>query len=478
MTTNEMQCKEMVNGTTTKRPWRIRSSEIAKRCHNPIRSLVEGLKITPNPDKPMIALSIGDPTVFGNLRTAQEVIDAVTESIHSLKFNGYAPCIGYLDAREAIAKYISQSGERVEAKDVIICSGCSQALELAISVLASPGQNILIPRPGFPSYKMVADCIGVSCKSYDLLPEHNWQANLSQLESLVDKNTAAIIVNNPSNPCGSVYSKSHLNAILEIAARHCVPIISDEVYEKFVFNGKKFYSLGQLSKDVPILTCGGLAKRFLVPGWRQGWIIIHDRHNAFQPEIYQGLVALSQTTMGSNTLVQGSIPAILTKTPAAFFEDTLAAVEKNAKLAYEILSKAPGLSPIMPSGAMYMMVGFDLDKFPKFSNDLELVEQMVSEQSVFCLPGKAFDLSGYVRIVLTIPETQMEIACNRILEFCEAHFRPNETTYLEPLSFTERVLCFNGMEEIQTDCVHAKNGFQTNGNVDDIHEEKSELSKG
>ncbi|XP_071448916.1 tyrosine aminotransferase [Hetaerina americana] len=403
--------------------WCVRASALARNTFNPIRAIVENLRLAPHPDKPMIALSIGDPTIFGNLKPPQEAVEAVCASVQSMNYNGYAPSVGYQEAREAVAKYCSTSTAVVDAKDIILCSGCSHAIDLCISVLGNPGKNILVPRPGFSIYRTLAEGLGLKVKSYDLLPEQGWEADLEQMESQLDADTVAIIVNNPSNPCGSVFSKEHLLKILDIARRNYVPIIADEIYDHFVFPGHEFYSLGSLSEDVPILTCGGLTKRFLVPGWRMGWIVIHDRNGVFDQEIRKGLNCLSQRIIGSNTLVQGALPSILSNTPTEFFKETLSAVQGNAELAYDILDQVPGLTPIMPEGAMYMMVGIDMEKFPEFKTDLEFVEQMVTEESVFCLPGKCFDYPNYVRIVLTVPEAQMREACERIEDFCCRHFQ-------------------------------------------------------
>lgn len=147
--------------------------------------------------------------------------------------------------------------------------------------------------------------------------------DLVDLENKIDKKTSAIVIINPSNPCGSVYSKNHLKEILAVAERNFLPIIADEIYEHLVFPGHKFYPLASLSKNVPVLSCSGITKRFLVPGWRMGWIIIHDRHNAFSASIKGGLINLSQRIIGSNTLVQGALPTILSSTPQSFFDDVI-----------------------------------------------------------------------------------------------------------------------------------------------------------
>lgn len=189
--------------------------------------------------------------------------------------------LGYEESRKAVAEYSSINGLQVTSRDVILCSGCSCALDLCITVLANPGQNILVPRPGFAIYRTLAEGLGIQVKYYDLLvrisaksgatlfnldffcrqPDRQWEVDLAQLESVIDTRTAAIIVNNPSNPCGSVFSREHLSAIIEIAEQNRVPIIADEIYEHFVFKGHSFEPLASLSKNVPILSCSGLTKR-------------------------------------------------------------------------------------------------------------------------------------------------------------------------------------------------------------------------
>jgi len=412
------------NGKKIRPSWnKVRASMMSKNTFNPIRNILETMTLTPNPDKKMISLSIGDPTVFGNLKPAKNVVEAIGHGVNSGKCNGYAPSTGYVEARKAVAEHI---GDGIGADDVILCSGCSCSLDLCISAVANAGQNILVPRPGFPLYTTLANGLGIKTKEYNLLPEQDWQVDLEHMESVIDENTVAILVNNPSNPCGSVFDEDHLTEILKIAEKYCLLIIADEIYEHFVFNGseKSYTPIAKLSKNVPVLSCGGLTKRYLVPGWRLGWITIHERNGIFQESgIRKGLHSLSQRIIGANTIVQGALPSILKDTPASFFNQTLDIIEANAKLAFEKLSQVPGLRPVMPSGAMYMMVGIDRAGFSKtFNNDLEIVEAMVTEQSVFCLPGKCFNIPNFFRIVLTVPEKLMTEACDRIADFCENHY--------------------------------------------------------
>ncbi len=250
---------------------------------------------------------------------------------------------------------------------VMVNDGCGRQRSTHQLIPPSHTPNCQIPRPGFSLYKTLAVGLGIEVREYDLIPESDWEADTEHMESLADENTRAVVVNNPSNPCGSVYSREHLRDILKVAERHRLPIIADEIYDHFVFRpGRRFVPIASLTETVPVLCCGGLTKRFLVPGWRLGWITIHDRNGILGRQVRSGLKALSQRIIGANTLVQGALPMILKETPQHFFDATVAVVRSNAELAFERLRAVPGLRPVMPAGAMYMMVGVDRDYLPSF----------------------------------------------------------------------------------------------------------------
>lgn len=142
------------------------------------------------------------------------------------------------------------------------------------------------------------------------------------MESLIDAKTRAILINHPGNPCGNVFSKEHILDILAVAERHKLPIIADEVYEFMVFPGVEYHAFASLSKNVPVLTCSALSKRFLVPGIRMGWMVISDRHGALK-EVKKGLHNVTGRILGPNSTVQLALPEILQKTPQKFFDDTI-----------------------------------------------------------------------------------------------------------------------------------------------------------
>lgn len=138
------------------------------------------------------------------------------------------------------------------------------------------------------------------------------------MESLIDDKTKAILINNPGNPCGNVFSRLHLLEIIAIAERHNLTIISDEIYEYFTFGDVEFHPLSSLSKNVPVLTCSGLSKRFMMPGIRMGWILINDR-NGRLADVRQGLKNVTGRILGPCSAVQHALPEILRRTPETFF---------------------------------------------------------------------------------------------------------------------------------------------------------------
>ena len=233
--------------------------------------------------------------------------------------------------REAIAKEFGSETVILEASDIIMASACSGAIELSINVLCSPGDCILLPEPGFSLYQTICRSRGIQCLYYNCLPEKSWEIDLTQLESLLKShsNIKALLVNNPSNPCGSAFSLQHMHNILRKAEQYKIPIISDEVYHGMVFEHAQFYPFGHISKNVPVLTCGGLAKRYMVPGWRIGWVIVYDKHNAFQ-QVRKGLQDLATVLLGPNSVIQSAIPEIFKNTPKNYFSE----INKKLEVAY------------------------------------------------------------------------------------------------------------------------------------------------
>lgn len=403
--------------------WNVQLSQFGKVTVNPFRQMAENSKVVPNPKKSVVTLQLGDPTIFDNFKRPQAAFEAIKQAIDKDKFS-YVHTTGIKEARQAVADYVNKSGANVSSDDIMLTSGGSGSLEMCFLILANAGENILVPRPCF-SYRTWILGAAIEARAYNLNPSKDWEIDLEHLELQIDQKTRGILINQVGNPCGNVFSKQHLLDIIAIAERHRLPIICDDIYEHFVFPGVEYFSVASLSKNVPVLSCSGLTKRFIMPGLRMGWISIHDRHDALK-EIKQGLIRTCGRNLGPNCTVQIALPEILRNTPQEFFDDTTKRVHQHALVAFNLLRDAPGLNPIMPKGAFYMMIGINLKNFPEFSSCLEFVEGLIAEQSVLTFPGPCFDFPGYFRVVLTVPEDLIIEACNRIHEFCHKHFETSD----------------------------------------------------
>ncbi len=427
------------------------ASQHSHACINYIRQIVDRIKLPPaDPSLPLIPLSIGDPTLFGNLPPPPGVSAELALVVADGRSNGYSNSMGSPAARAAVARSVSTAAHPVTAEDVCVTSGCSHALLLAMDVLCDAGSNILVPSPGFSLYRTLGQYLAVDVRLYRLDPARNWEVDLAHLESLADSNTRAILLNNPSNPCGTNYSREHLLAVLELAERLKLPIISDEVYAGMVFGGEVFHSLSVLSERVPILLCGGLAKRYMVPGWRVGWLVLCDRQGLLvrhsfvlvvllvseslqaRGKIGEGVQRLSQTILGASSLVQAVVPHLLEHTPLAYHDYNCRVLEENAKCFVESLASAAGLSVVAPRAAMYCMVGIDLSLFPSFPSEVEFSQALLHEQQVFVLPGSCFTMPSYFRVVLCAPVATLKDAAKRICVFAAKHATPPRTVAASP----------------------------------------------
>ncbi|MES1914291.1 MAG: hypothetical protein MHM6MM_006381 [Cercozoa sp. M6MM] len=393
------------------------------RTRNPIREIVDTMRLQGSADKPVIPLSIGDPTVFGNLPFSESVSNAVISAVKGGESNGYVPAVGIEATRAAIAERFSRDGAELTAQDVVLASGASGALDLALCALCSSerNDNILLPSPGFSLYSTLCERYGVEIRKYPLVPEQDWNVDVAAMEALIDENTRAILVNNPSNPCGSVYSAEHLREILAVAEKHCLPIITDEIYADMVFSGETFVPMASLTSEVPILSVGGLAKQFLVPGWRMGWVLIHDRHGRFA-EVRAALAKLATLILGPNSLCQAAIPEIFSETEPEFYAELNATLERHTKLLVDRIAAIPGLTPIVPKGAMYLMIKVDIAKFRNINNDVDFARRLLNEQFVFVLPGKCFGADNFFRVVTCPPPEKLAEACDRIAAFCSDNY--------------------------------------------------------
>ena len=398
----------------------------------------------------------------------------------------------------------------VDSSHVVVASGCSGALDLVLRALLDPGTYLLVPNPGFPLYQVICESMGAHVLPYRLLPERDWEIDLDHVQSLVMASNLprhlirGVVVNNPSNPTGAVYSLEHLQDLVALC-NHCrLPIVADEIYGDITYQpsrpfiplanvvtmpttGRRRTTTGSTSSttsmscrtenksiSVPVITCSGLSKQFLVPGWRVGWAIFYDNDQHSLATIEKGTKALAQITLGASHLAQAMTVRILSSSLSSSFamkswrEQLRNSLSDNANLLQTILSKAPGLAISKAQGAMYLMVTFDPNEFDftqrrqeeeRQENEGSSVDnrqnvtrtthttageewsmQLLQEENVFVLPGSCFGLPNAFRLVFCAPKPTLQACAQRIVDFCQRHFvlTGQKTTHPKALSNTSR----------------------------------------
>ncbi|GAV74053.1 Aminotran_1_2 domain-containing protein [Cephalotus follicularis] len=375
-------------------------------------------------DKPIIPLGHGDPSVFPCFFTTPVAVEAIVDSVRSSQFNCYASSVGIPPARRAVAEYLSRDlSYKLSPDDVHLTVGCTQAIEVIISVLASPEANILLPRPGFPMYESRAAFSHLEARHFDLLPEKGWEIDLDSVEALVDENTVAMVIINPGNPCGNVYTFQHLKKVAETANKLGIFVIADEVYGHFAFGANSFVPMGELAYIVPVLTLGSISKTWIVPGWRLGWIVLNDPNDILKKAgIADSIKNYLSIITDPATFIQGAIPQILEKTEESFFSNVLSIAKKAADICYDKISEIPCITcPHKPEGGMFVMVELSLSLLDGITDDFDFCLKLAREDSVIVLPGVAVGYKNWLRIAFAVEPSILEEGLERLKKFCQRH---------------------------------------------------------
>jgi alanine-synthesizing transaminase len=363
----------------------------------------------------VLYLNIGDPNKFDS-RTPQHMIDAASVAM-TKNFNGYAPAEGILEAREAIVEDAKKKDIKCTTDDVIITTGVSEAIELALSALINPGENFLTPNPGYPLYTALVSKLDAQLNPYNLSEENNWQPDLESIKNAINEKTKAIIIINPNNPTGSVCDKDTLSQILELAAKNNMVVFADEIYDKLVFY-EKHVALASVAGDVPVITFNGLSKSYLVPGWRIGWMIFHNPNNVISSYI-EAIRKLVRARLCANHPLQYSIkPALLG--PQVHLVEFLNKLRQRGEFTEKRMNEIPGIKCNPITGAFYAFPTIDLDRFD-FKSDKEFIISLLKEEQVLCVHGSGFGRPNAFRIVFLPSMDTLEEAYNRIERFCKKH---------------------------------------------------------
>jgi len=396
-------------------------SEAVKRTKNKIRYYVENeiSKFKPAEKKPVV-LAIGDPVIYPDFRPDATVLATLADGVNH--FAGYVDNRGTLESREFLAKLYSTEKWKLEADDVILQTGGSGGLWSVTTALADSGDSILSAAPGFPLIQTICEYRGIKNITYKLIEEKDWEVDLQDLEAKMQANPKPkmLLVNNPSNPLGSVWSEQHIKDILNLSNKYKIPIMADEIYETMVFPGQKVNSFGKLSEGQPVFVGSGTAKMCCVPGWRMGWVIMYGHKHLFT-KIKKAIADVTSQVGFPTTIVQWKLAEIATMS-APLVPERMALVEKRVGMLKKRMEGIKGVVMREPKGAMYACMSLDLKHFD-FAIDKDFTLKFFEEEHVIVLPGELFGGTQLFRIVTLSSEEALFEFADRLRAFCERHYK-------------------------------------------------------
>lgn len=348
--------------------------------------------------KKMYYLNIGDPNIYDHI-TPSTVVDATIKAMKENK-NGYAPSNGIPSALEAIRVDANNKGIH-NILDTFVTNGASEAIELCLSALLNPGENFLMPTPGYPLYTAVESKLELEPNPYYLAEENGWQPDVDDIKSKINSKTRAIVLINPNNPTGSVTKIEILNQIIELALEYNLVIIADEIYDKLIFDGKEMVSIASLNQDVSCITFSGLSKNYVAPGFRIGWGVVSGRIEVLADYI-EAINKLLRARVSANHPEQYAIAPAL-QGDQSHLGVLVNKLQTRRDIMLEILSGIEGISLVKPEGAFYA--------FPtiKVKDDSHFVSQLIQETGVVVVPGSGFGQkpnTNHFRIV-TLPQEEI-----------------------------------------------------------------------
>lgn len=362
--------------------------------------------------KELLFLNIGDPNQF-DYETPPVVVEAIVRALRD-GANGYAPSDGVPDALEAIREDAESRGI-ASIQDVFVANGCSEGIEVALAALCDEGDDILTPSPGYPLYTALVAKLGLRPNPYFLNEDDAWQPDLDDMASRITERTRAIVLINPNNPTGSVCERHLLEGVCELAARHDLLVIADEIYGELTLDGLEHISLASIDPNLCVLTCNGLSKAWLGPGLRIGWGVLSGPAERLR-EYRAAIAQLLRARLSSNHPEQYAIaPALRDK---SHLPELLNKIQRRRDVTVEMLNAIDGIRCVPPRGAFYAFPSLDLPE----AEEEGFIADLIRETGVVVVHGGGFGQrpgTAHFRVVFLPPEETLRRAYGAIAGFMQ-----------------------------------------------------------
>jgi alanine-synthesizing transaminase len=364
----------------------------------------------------VLPLNVGDPNIF-DFATPAHIVEAVAKAMRENK-NGYAPSQGLPQALEAIRGEASRKGITT-VQDIFVTTGASEAVDLCLTALLNPGEDLLTPCPDYPLYSAVLAKMGIALNPYYLDEENAWQPELADIKKKITLRTRGIVVINPNNPTGSLCTRKMLEEVAELARRHNLVVFADEIYDKLILDDDgQHIAFAAVAPDVPCVTFGGLSKNYLAPGWRIGWGIVSGEAAAVKP-YSEGIQKLLRARLCANHPEQYGIKPAL-EGPQDHLPIVCQKLRSRRDLTVKTCNAIPRISCVAPRGAFYAFPRLDIP-----DADELFVKELILKKHVMVVHGSGFGQkpnTKHFRIVFLPDEKTLAKAYASIAELMKERY--------------------------------------------------------
>lgn len=392
------------------------SSKLDNVCYDIRGPILKHAKRMEEEGQKILKLNIGNPAPFGFDAPDEILVDVIRNLPTS---QGYCDSKGIYSARKAVVQHYQKLGLReLEVEDVYIGNGASELIVMSMQALLNNGDEILIPAPDYPLWTAAASLAGGNPVHYICDESSDWYPDLDDIKSKITPQTRGIVLINPNNPTGAVYSRDFLLEVVEIARQHNLIIFADEIYDKVLYDGAIHTSIATLADDVLMATFNGLSKAYRVCGFRGGWMFLTGPKHLAKGYI-DGLDMLASMRLCANVPMQHAI-----QTALGGYQSINELILPGGRLleqrnrAYELLTQIPGITCVKPKGAMYLFPKIDVKKF-NIKDDAKFVLDFLVQEKVLLVQGTGFNWKqpDHFRIV-TLPHVEdLEMAIGRLERF-------------------------------------------------------------
>jgi alanine-synthesizing transaminase len=368
----------------------------------------------------IIKLNIGNVGVFGFDPPEEIQLDMIRNLGNA---SAYSDSKGIFAARKAIMQYCQEKGiQGVNLDDIYTGNGVSELIVLAMNALLNNGDEVLVPAPDYPLWTAAVSLSGGTPVHYLCDESKEWAPDLADLRKKITPRTKAIVVINPNNPTGAIYSKEVLTELCSIAREHGLILFADEIYDKMLYDKEKHVSLASLSTDVVTITFNGLSKNYRSCGYRAGWMVVSGDKEMIRDYI-EGLNMLSSMRLCANVPGQYAIQTALGGYQS--INDLVAdggRLAKQRDLAWKLITEIPGVTCVKPKSALYLFPKLDSEMYP-IEDDQQFVADFLKEEKVLLVQGSGFNWvkSDHFRVVFLPHEDVLKEAIGRLARFLERY---------------------------------------------------------